>query len=146
MKINLGSGNDYRAGPEWVNVDGYRDSDHHEGDTRLDVQADAHALPFADGNAYHVRASHVIEHCRYPLRVLEECHRVLCHRGTVYVEVPDANRTPAERDDHLYSWTPDTLRHIVMRAGFVPSAYERFEREWPGGWVGNVHSVEGVRV
>lgn len=138
--LNLGSGPDYRPGA--VNVDRWRASTHHAGETAPpDLLADAHHLPVKDSTLGHVRASHVIEHLERPLDALREAKRVLEPGGTLYVEVPDANRTPAERDDHLYSWTPDTLTNIVEQAGFEVVEYERHEREWPNS-TGQVHHVE----
>lgn len=141
MQLNLGSGADYRDG--WVNLDVMLDSSHHAGPTAPpDVLADAHRLPFVDARFEQIRASHVIEHLERPLDALRECHRVCEPGGSIYVEVPDPKRTQYERDEHLYSWSRDTLRNIVERAGFEPEEYQRHTHEWPS-WTGEVHHVVG---
>ena len=80
MKLNLGCGPDHMPG--WTNVD-YDES------LKPDVVADLRHLPFDDGVATHVFASHVLEHFRWDEPVLEEWHRVLRPGGEIVVIVPD---------------------------------------------------------
>lgn len=123
-RLNLGSGADYRAPADgWVNLDAFRDSHHHVGETRLDVQADAHVLPFPDETFEHVHFSHTMEHLERPLDALHEVFRVLVPGGTVYTEVPDPDRINGEREEHFYSWTEWTLHHIHQAAGFEIDSY-----------------------
>lgn len=117
MKLNLGSGADYREG-DWINLDAYEDSPHHRGETKYDILADAHSLPFGDEMFDHVRANHTIEHLEFPLKALRECHRVLKADGILYTEVPNPYYLRDERRQHLYSWSRATLIHIHRDAGF----------------------------
>lgn len=146
MRANIGAGADYRSPADgWVNVERFADSAHHAGETATpEVYADAHALPFANAVLDHVRLSHVIEHLERPLDALREARRVLAPGGTVYVEVPHAQHVPSERDEHLYSWTPWTLRHIARRAGFVIDEYDDAPKEYPN-FSSHVHWIHAHR-
>jgi SAM-dependent methyltransferase len=79
LAINLGSGNEPRAGH--VNVD-----------RRLvagvDVVADVRHLPFASRTAGRILASSLLEHFEDPYTVLEEVHRVLTPEGSFVMRVP----------------------------------------------------------
>lgn len=145
-KANVGSGGDYRPpGEGWLNVERYRDSGHHTGETQPpDVYADAHALPFQTGSLEHVRLAHVLEHLERPLAALNEARRVLEDGGTLYVEVPHAQHVPRERREHLYSWTPWTLRNIVRRAGFIIDEYDDAPKEYPN-FSSHVHWINAHR-
>lgn len=118
MKLNVGSGADYREG--WINVERFLSSTHHKGETETpEVVADAHYLPLASGSVEHVRLNHVLEHLDHPLTALREVYRVLEPGGTVYTEVPDPQRLDGdERPEHLYSWTKEPLKNIHRRVGF----------------------------
>lgn len=141
MNLNLGSGPETLDG--YIALDRWADSTHHVGTTQPpDIIADAHHLPLKESTVSQLRASHVIEHLEAPLDSLIECHRVIEPGGTIYVEVPNANKTPHERDDHLYSWTEGTLRNIIRKAGFEIEEYEQHTREWDNT-TGNVHHVIG---
>lgn len=142
MKVNLGSGPEALDG--YIAIDRWLDSGHHVDATQPpDIQADAHHLPLKGSTVRHLRLSHVIEHLEAPLDALREAARVIEPGGTIYVEVPNANETEAERDEHLYSWTEDTLKQIVERAGFEIDEYEAHKREWENS-VGDVHHVVGT--
>lgn len=146
-QLNIGSGADHRPPEEgWVNLERYPDSDHHVGETEPpECYADAHHLPFVDESVRHVRLSHVIEHLERPLDALREAYRVLEHRGTCYVEVPHAGLVTAERDEHLYSWTPDTLVNIVERPGFIIQKYDDARKEYEN-FESHVHWVHAVKL
>lgn len=130
MKCNIGSGADYRTG--WLNIEAYPESSHHTGETiPPDMWADAHTLPIKPNTLSHVRLSHVLEHLERPLDALRDAHRALEAGGTLYVEVPHAGKVLSERDQHLYSWTPDTFQNIVQTAGFRIKEYEDAPKEYP---------------
>lgn len=52
------------------------------------VRADAHALPFSDGEFDVVYASHSLEHCHTPEQALAEFRRVLVPGGRLFIVVP----------------------------------------------------------
>ena len=47
----------------------------------LDVQFDAHHMPFANKSFYGIVCIEVLEHCHSPHRVIQECHRLLKDGG-----------------------------------------------------------------
>lgn len=126
-KVNIGCGSDPKAGDEWLNVDAYRESDHHHSRTHPDALADAHALPIHDGAATHARIRHVLEHLDHPMRALREAERVVEPGGTAYVEVPDPAEVGTEREEyhteHLHSWTAGSLERACLAAGFATVEY-----------------------
>lgn len=44
--------------------------------------------PFEDGEAFHVNATHVLEHLEDLPETMDEIHRILCPGGSLYIEVP----------------------------------------------------------
>jgi SAM-dependent methyltransferase len=84
LKLNLGSGDSPL--PSFVNVDALPDA------PGVDVVANLfEPLPFDDGAAALIYASHVLEHLPYPEvpRILAEWRRVLCDGGQLLIAVPD---------------------------------------------------------
>jgi len=80
----------------------------------LEVLCDAHHLPFRDNAFRIVHASHLLEHCDFPLMVLREFRRV-CN-GVVVVKVPNARHYGFERTaGHIYSWNFSTFESILKK-------------------------------
>lgn len=82
--LHIGAGGHHLPG--WINIDA------HPADLALNV---GRRLPFADGTARLIFASHVLEHLYYPapaLRFLAECLRVLRPGGRIRLIVPDIER------------------------------------------------------
>jgi ubiquinone/menaquinone biosynthesis C-methylase UbiE len=93
------------------------------------LKADAHALPFSDGEFDVVYASHSLEHCHTPERALSEFRRVLVPGGRLFIVVPypdtgdlvchcgsDALGTRAPKHG-----TPDEVAAFFTSRGFVLS-------------------------
>jgi len=78
--------------------------DHHPS-SDADVLADFEQgyFPFADQSFDHVVCSHVIEHVRSPVRLMEECWRVLAPNGTLLIKTPHYT--------HWTSWGDPTHYH-----------------------------------
>jgi len=93
---------DIGCGPN--KIEGAIGLDHHP-DSQADVLADfEHGyFPFADESFEHVECSHVIEHVRSPVRLMEECWRVLEVGGTLKVKTPHYT--------HWTSWGDPTHYH-----------------------------------
>lgn len=98
LKLHVGAGS--RRLPGWVNIDVY------PAELALNVNR---GLPFADGSARLLFASHMLEHLYYPdeaLRFLAECRRVLGPGGRLRLVVPDVElyvRAYAEHDDAFFA-------------------------------------------
>ena len=54
----------------------------------VDVIGDAHHLPFKNNSFDLVIIQAVLEHVKYPKKVVDEIHRILKKKGFVYAEVP----------------------------------------------------------
>jgi SAM-dependent methyltransferase len=123
-----------------------------EGITRLVLQeADAHALPFADGAFDVVTCSFGLMHFRDAALALREMRRVLAPRGRAVHVVwgsPEANAVHARTfgllgiggDSDLYRFAPaGALRGELRRAGFSPGREER--RILPLVWRGSAPAL-----
>lgn len=87
LKIQVGSGSNELEG--WINTDV------REAAVIVDISK---PLPYPDGCASHILASHVIEHVSHKeaWNFLSECHRILQPRGVVRICIPDITRMWAE--------------------------------------------------
>lgn len=65
----------------------------------VDVVADGHQLPIADGAVHGVWIQAVLEHVLEPHRVAQEIHRVLAKNGVVYAETPFMQQVHMGRHD-----------------------------------------------
>lgn len=80
----------------------------------VDVQADAHALPFRDGQFTRVECDAVLEHVIDPRLVMREIARVLEPGGWAHVVAPFCHPFHAYPNDYR-RFTPEGLR--TMRSG-----------------------------
>lgn len=87
LKLNLGSGNDYKEG--YVNVDKYSPN--------ADVKADLEVFPWPweDNSVGEIVLRHVLEHLGQStetyLNIWKEMHRVCCPNAKVIIDVPHPN-------------------------------------------------------
>lgn len=75
-----------------------------------------------------VTASHTLEHVPSPVSFLQEIHRILKNDGLLVIAVPNIASVMAgvmgarwaglKPEQHLWHFTPDTLRALLGRAGF----------------------------
>jgi SAM-dependent methyltransferase len=134
-KLNLGCGEDYRHGNQWINVDVVDSVDPDE-----TVNLFEFPWPWDDSSVDHILASHVLEHLPTE-QALNECVRILRPGGTLQVIMPiglDAQADPDHTGD-IWTWiTPEMYcgkRHWDADVGL-----ELFDRDvtiWPqlpGRW------------
>lgn len=94
-------------------------------DVRTGTLAELH---YADQNFDIAVASHTLEHVPEPLPFLQEAHRILRNDGLLVIAVPNFASVMAQTlrlrwagllpDQHLWHFTPTTLRAMLQRAGF----------------------------
>jgi len=77
------------------------------------IQCDAHFLPFRNKSFEVVYASHLLEHCECPLKVLKELGRVA--KYIVYLHVPYGDKHPDDDPTHLYSWTMQSFKNLLSK-------------------------------
>lgn len=75
-----------------------------------------------------ITLNHVLEHVHNPLRLLQECYRVLRHNGIIRIFVPNpaslghrvfrSEWMGLDPPRHLHLWSPDGLKRIAIQAGF----------------------------
>ena len=126
--LNLGSGS-VRLFDNTVNADIQTNSN-------VDILADAHFLPFKNASFDIIIATALLQYCRIPHQVVEECARVLDTAGLVYVDVPFIQAYCQDTPD-LFRYTRDGLtvlfdpKFVVEDCGIsiaAPSALAMFVR------------------
>lgn len=116
----------------------------------VDLLADAHELPFADGSIGGLLCSHVLEHVRDPYSVVQEVRRIMKPGGLAYFTVldfwpyhanpgvyPDYHRFKPDAIDLLFS---DWRSVRTLRGGGVAQIITTYlpNRIRPlGQWVAN---------
>lgn len=103
LVIEIGSGN-RRLRRGTINVDIHPWE-------QVDILADAHDLPFADGTVDGVIFSWVLEHIRDPVRVAAELRRILKKGGYLYVATNFITPYHPSPQDY-YRWTADGLKEL----------------------------------
>ena len=81
MKLNIGSGLNYRIG--YVNIDKSKKA---KADLFLDLEKGR--LPYKDNSVEEIIATHVLEHIQNIIPLMNECYRVLKKEGRMFIEVP----------------------------------------------------------
>jgi ubiquinone/menaquinone biosynthesis C-methylase UbiE len=101
------TGHVFLEGENIVHVDIAKNAFH------VEVQCDAHKLPFQNECFDIVHISHVLEHVRYPYDVLKEVERVT--KKYAIIKVPNAShyRLLKMSKEHIYSWTPYDLENLL---------------------------------
>lgn len=71
---------------------------------------------------------HSLEHIHNPIEVLKEAYRILLPHGLLVIEVPNfrssdasffgSTWSPLDVPYHLYHWTPQSLKKILLKNGF----------------------------
>ncbi len=82
----------------------------------LEVQCDAHTLPFKENIFATVYANHILEHLDNPIKTLQELRRV--STKLVIIKVPNASYFKwknSSKYHHIFSWNQYTLRNLLER-------------------------------
>ena len=110
--LDIGSGTSnsrhkFFVHPNAIHVDISRKAFH------LEVQCDAHFLPFQDGSFDCVQASHILEHLRNPFQAISEIRRVA--RKVAIIKIPNAScdRLYHPSSDHIYGWTQYNFENLL---------------------------------
>lgn len=92
-------------------------------------QGDLDTAPFADGSFDIITAFEVLEHVRNPLELMRNVARLLRPNGMFYLTTPNFNSVSRhilgvqwhviEYPEHLFYFTPATLRNMAKRAGLA---------------------------
>ena len=78
---------------------------------------DRDPIPFSAGSVAGIHCYHFLEHLDKPIRMLEECHRVLMVGGVLNVVVPWYRSRMAFHDvNHKTFWTEDTWKNIFWNS------------------------------
>lgn len=108
MKLNLGCGRKHRKG--WVNVD------NNEGNKPQIVHnLNKFPYPFKDDSVTYIVMDAVLEHLDDPIKVLEECHRILKPKCILEIQVPH------------YS-SPQALTHPQHKHAFNIGCFNMFTK------------------
>jgi hypothetical protein len=125
LRLNLGCGRSPLPG--WVNVD-------ISAMPGIDVVADldacrARPLPFTDDSVGEMRMSHVLEHIRDVLALMQELHRVAAPGCELTVRAPYGSSDDADED-------PTHVRRLLMNSFgyFSQPYYWRADYGYRGDW------------
>lgn len=116
-RINLGSGEDYRDGDGWINVD-Y--NDRYAPDVVHDLNT---RWPFPNNSFEYVLASHVFEHLDDLAFQFREATRVLKPGGKLVVKVPLGTNALTDWT-HQHIWTFDTPLQFATNGREICNDYQ----------------------
>ena len=110
--LNLGAGNKEIQGAFPLDYPGW--------------DADKDDIPWGDGRVDMIFAFHFLEHCKYPVKVLQECQRVLKSGGIMNICVPYYKSQMQAHDlDHKHVFTEDTWKIL-----FNTPYYDKNKIDW----------------
>ena len=126
LYLNLGSGPRGLDSPEWVNIDGFKD-------TNVEYLCDfSRPLPFKDGTFDGIFCEHVFEHFTYEngRRLMTECMRILKPGGVLRIVVPDGNKVLAS----YFNEPKKIIEYKQVQSGYAMEAvntwfYQRYEHQ-----------------
>jgi len=93
--------------------DGYEEVDLHGGDIEADLNLE---WPFESSSVGVIRASHIFEHLRDPVHVMNEAYRVLAPGGWLFIDVPSTDGRGAFQDPtHVSYWNINSFWYYTNR-------------------------------
>ncbi len=125
-------------------VEGFETVDLFDADVNCDLNE---PWPFEDDSVGVVRASHVFEHLRDPIHVMNELYRVLAAGGFAFIEVPSTDGRGAFQDPtHVSFWNENSFWYYTRaeQARYIPQFTGRFQVSelmtyYPTEWWQNNH-------
>lgn len=123
LRLHLGCGRSIRPG--WINIDAVPG----EGiDLAMDLDADP-VLPYPTDSVIHSEASHLIEHLRNPLPLMQELWRVTKPGGSIELRCPYGSSDDADED-------PTHVRRLFVHSWgyFSQPYYWRADYGYRGDW------------
>ena len=103
LKVDLGGGINKKPG--------YLSIDKFDADICCDLEK---GIPLEDNSVGVINASHIIEHLKDPIFTMKEIHRVLCHGGWAFIEVPSTDGRGAWQDPtHVSFWNENSFLYYI---------------------------------
>jgi predicted SAM-dependent methyltransferase len=97
-----------------------------------DIVADLNeGIPLPDNSVGVVNAHHILEHLKDPIKSMREIHRVLCHGGWAFIEVPSTEGKGAFQDPtHVSFWNDNSFLYYTdaNMAEFIENKDIRFQQ------------------
>lgn len=117
MKINLGSGKDYRQG--WINIDVGKN-------LKTDINCDlSNGVPLKDCSVSEVFASHFIEHIYDTILIMNEVWRVCQNGAIVNIVVPHQSNPLAFADPtHKRIFNEESFKYFCSNGSHYHSHVE----------------------
>ena len=87
-------------------------------------------IPLPDNSVYVLNAHHILEHLKDPIKSMREIHRVLCHGGWAFIEVPSTEGKGAFQDPtHITFWNDNSFLYYTDKnmAEFIDNSDIRFQ-------------------
>ncbi len=87
-------------------------------------------IPLPDNSVYVLNAHHILEHLKDPIKSMREIHRVLCHGGWAFIEVPSTEGKGAFQDPtHVTFWNDNSFLYYTDKnmAEFIDNSDIRFQ-------------------
>tara|TARA_Y100001937_G_scaffold118122_1_gene172140 strand:+ start:166 stop:1428 length:1263 start_codon:yes stop_codon:yes gene_type:complete len=87
-------------------------------------------IPLEDNSVGVLNAHHILEHLKDPIKSMREIHRVLCHGGWAFIEVPSTEGKGAFQDPtHITFWNDNSFLYYTDRdfATFIDNTDIRFQ-------------------
>lgn len=122
LRLNLGCGRKQKEG--FINID----KDEYGQELIQDIEKDG--LPYKDNEIYYITAFSFFEHLENPIKVFNECWRVLKTDGYLELCVPNAETNPKDTFGdltHKSYFTKETFTHYLQEG---PDYYDFTDKQW----------------
>lgn len=125
MKLEIGGGNDFNRGGDWINMDQLEGAD-------IKCNLDVIPWPVADDSVDEIYTSHCIEHVKCPISFLHECARIGKIGCTVEIRCPSPYSDLAMVAGHVSVFSPQAARNMDVH--FPKLFWQQAKRPALLGW------------